>query len=158
MEDVLNSSTNFGSERKSLSDDLELQDMSMSDTLITIPDSPLDSQSAIDNMIFNNAVPSNRNIKGNHKKTIVIISSGNGGSYELFHRNDFWIEFYLRQGCHVCLWNYRGYGLSTGSPTFKTAKSDSELIYDYLTCSMRYTKVILHGISIGGIPTCHLAK
>lgn len=91
------------------------------------------------------------------QKPLVIICSGNGASYEYFHRFDYWIEFYLSAGYHVCLWNYRGYGLSEGFPTFCNLKSDSEVLFDQLKLRHKYTKIVVHGISIGGIAACHLA-
>jgi predicted acyl esterase len=31
-----------------------------------------------------------------------------------------YVDFYVEQGYCVCLWNYRGYGQSTGSPCLST--------------------------------------
>lgn len=89
---------------------------------------------------------------------IVIICSGNGGPYELFHKNHYWLNYYLNQNYHVCLWNYRGFGLSTGTPSFKSMKDDSEVVFRYLNESQKYKTIIVHGISLGGVPACHLAK
>lgn len=110
----------------------------------------------IDNILFENIkIPF---YKSNNKKPIMIICCGNGGCFELFHRNDYWIRFYLSKGYDICLWNYRGYGLSTGQATFSNIKQDIELVYEYLTGTLRYKNVSCHGISIGGVPSCHLGS
>ena len=42
----------------------------------------------------------------NKNTPIVIYSCGNGGPYEVFHKNNFWIDFYLNQDFHICFWNF----------------------------------------------------
>lgn len=103
---------------------------------------------------------SNRSLfnKINSNKTLVIICSGNGGSYEMFHRNPFWINFYLDLKCDVLLWNYRGYGLSSGCASLKNIKLDADAVYNYCKNTLRYKKVIVHGISIGGIAASYIAR
>lgn len=98
-----------------------------------------------------------RNNNSNRENKLVIICSGNGAPFEIFHKNNYWINFYLNNSCHVCLWNYRSYGESTGSPNFDNMKSDSESILMYVN-SLGYKKIITHGISLGGVPACYLAK
>jgi predicted alpha/beta-fold hydrolase len=97
-------------------------------------------------------------VDNNTNPPIVIICSGNGGPYELFHKNHYWLNYYLTQNYHVCLWNYRGYGLSKGIPSFKNMKEDSEVVFRYLNEPKKYRSISVHGISLGGVPACHLAK
>lgn len=106
----------------------------------------------------NNSVISHNNSQIESKLPIVIICCGNGGPFELFHKNHYWLNFYLNKEFNICLWNYRGFGMSTGIPSFKNLKEDSELVYRYLTEMQKYKKIFVHGISLGGIPSCHLAK
>ena len=107
------------------------------------------------NKMNTNSNISNRNSDKYEK--LVIICSGNGAPFEVFHKNSYWINYYLNNSCHVCLWNYRSYGESTGSPTFDNMKSDSESILSYVN-TLGYKKIIVHGISLGGVPACHLAR
>jgi len=67
------------------------------------------------------------------------------------------IDFYLDNGIQVLLWNYRGYGNSTGSVNFKNIKEDAEVVHTFLTKHYHWDKVGVDGYSIGGIPACHLA-
>lgn len=64
-------------------------------------------------------------------------------------------SFYLPKGFNVFLWNYRGYGRSTGSPTPENLLNDGKVIVDYVLkhTGMDYAsdkKLILHGHSLGG--------
>lgn len=127
------------------------------DTSVDLNESMNSSHESIDNMLTE-AGSSRSSVKTPPKKTLVIICSGNGACYEVFHKNPFWLNFYLNKNCDVCIWNYRGYGLSTGRATLNNVTSDSELLYTYLTTVHRYKRVVIHGISIGGIPACHLGR
>ncbi len=48
--------------------------------------------------------------------SVMIICCPNAGYYECLHYENDWIEFYIKNGLSVFLWNYRGYGRSTGTP------------------------------------------
>ena len=50
--------------------------------------------------------------------------------YQLYTPEKF--LFLLEGGCDILLWNYRGYGYSTGYPTFKNAKTDVVELFDYI--------------------------
>lgn len=57
------------------------------------------------------------------------------------------------------VWNYRGYGLSTGSPTPANLKSDSNVVLNYLRTELNLKgKVAVYGRSLGGIPASHLSS
>ena len=55
------------------------------------------------------------------------------------------------------LWNYRGYGLSEGTADYDNIRKDSEIILNYTRNLNKWNKIGVHGISIGGIPSCYLA-
>jgi len=93
-----------------------------------------------------------------HLKTTVIVCCPNSTFYEYsFHENE-WIDLYLRNGINVFLWNYRGYGRSTGTPSPHILKKDGEYIVDYLRREMGIKRLGAHGESVGGVIAAHLAK
>jgi len=80
-----------------------------------------------------------------------------GGNAEEVSYN---IEAFNRHlDANVLLMNYRGYGLSTGSPNEKDLKADSEQIYDYLIKEMNVDpeRIIVCGRSLGTGIAVHLA-
>ena len=48
-------------------------------------------------------------------KHLMMICGQNGSPMEFFSQNDRLIQFYLSHGTDVLIWNYRGYGFSTGT-------------------------------------------
>lgn len=67
------------------------------------------------------------------------------------------IELYTTSRVDILLWNYRGYGYSTGSPSYESIKKDAELVIQFAKKQNRWNKIGVHGLSIGGIGACHLA-
>jgi len=69
------------------------------------------------------------------------------------------VDALRRIGLSVFAYDYRGYGLSTGRPGERGVYRDIEAAYDYLTGPLGVPpeEVILHGRSLGGGPTLHLA-
>lgn len=68
------------------------------------------------------------------------------------------IELY--QSCYdidILLWNYRGYGFSTGKPSYQNIRSDVEIVQEFAKNQNRWNKIGVHGLSIGGVGACHLA-
>jgi len=61
-------------------------------------------------------------------------------------------------GCNVFIVSYRGYGKSTGSPTEKGIKLDSQAALNYLLArpDVDPSKIIIFGLSLGGAVACHL--
>ena len=53
--------------------------------------------------------------------------------------------------------NYRGFGDSKGTINFENMRNDSECVADFLKKYYKFNKLGVHGISLGGIPACHLA-
>lgn len=68
-------------------------------------------------------------------------------------------EFSSEIDANFVLFNYRGYGLSEGSPAEKLLKQDAIHIYEYFTSefSLGEKNIILMGRSIGSGIACHLA-
>ena len=90
-------------------------------------------------------------------KKLLIICGPNGDSYQMFSRY-IALNNYLSKGIDILCWNYRGYGFSTGKPTFDNIKSDVIEIYEEVKKLEIYKKIGVHGISIGGVPCCYLSK
>ncbi|KAJ1428563.1 Alpha/Beta hydrolase protein, partial [Ochromonadaceae sp. CCMP2298] len=94
-------------------------------------------------------------------KGLVLFCSPNAGFYEGVSQCDIngsWVGFYLKQGFDVCMFNYRGYGLSTGTPTPDAVKHDACQLYLHLQQTRAPARIIVHGESIGGMIACHLAR
>jgi hypothetical protein len=91
------------------------------------------------------------------EKSVMIICTPNAAPYEIFAYSDKWVEYYLESGINVFLWNYRGFGESKGSVNFQNIKKDAECIADFIKKYYKSQKIGVHGISIGGLPACHLA-
>jgi hypothetical protein len=89
---------------------------------------------------------------------IVIFCNPNGGLYEYAVYQNNWLEFYLSLGIDFCMWNYRGYGRTRGSPTSHGIRTDVQAVFDFLTKVKMYSRVGVHGESIGGVPAAFLAS
>lgn len=100
----------------------------------------------------------NRDKNSTSEKSVMIICGPNAAPFEMFSYSDRWIEYYLEYGVSVFLWNYRGFGESQGSINFKNMKSDAASVYELLKNNYKFSKIGVHGISIGGIPACYLAE
>ena len=66
-------------------------------------------------------------------------------------------NLYLSNEIDIFFWNYRGYGFSEGDCDLSNICEDILSIYDYINSNYQYKKIIVHGLSIGGVPACHLA-
>ena len=62
-------------------------------------------------------------------------------------------------GVNILLLQYRGYGLSTGSPNEKGLTIDAQSGLDYIRnrADLKNTKVVLYGQSLGGAVSVKLA-
>jgi hypothetical protein len=93
----------------------------------------------------------------NNKKNALIICGPNGSAYQLFSKN-IHLDYYLRRGLDIICWNYRGYGFSTGKPSYNNIRTDVIELYEEIKKLDKYKKIGVHGISIGGIPACYLSS
>ncbi|EOD47614.1 putative bem46 family protein [Neofusicoccum parvum] len=62
-------------------------------------------------------------------------------------------------GCNILMLQYRGYGLSTGTPNEKGLAIDAQTGLDYIRqrAELRGTKIVLYGQSLGGAVSIGLA-
>jgi uncharacterized protein len=87
---------------------------------------------------------------------LAIVNHGNAGNIA----NRAYIANALtKAGCSVLLYDYRGYGLSTGTPSIIGILDDGVRVYDYARATWKYpgNKILLYGESIGTAVTCNLA-
>ena len=100
---------------------------------------------------------------------VVLFCGPNAGLYELTHYQSDWVTFYKSLGFDVCVYNYRGYGRSSGTPSPAANAADVDLVVAALRA--RYAegarlsgggggklRLIVHGESIGGLAACHVAS
>ena len=100
-----------------------------------------------------------RNPENNEKETnLIIFCLPNGGCFELLPKMK--INFYLENGFTYLCWNYRGYGFSKGTASFRKCKNDVLEIYDTVigNPNNKFNKICVMGHSIGGVAACYLAK
>ncbi|KAH8827589.1 Alpha/Beta hydrolase protein [Flagelloscypha sp. PMI_526] len=92
------------------------------------------------------------------RRPTVLMFHGNGGNHG--HRIPLAKVFYLRMRCNVLMMSYRGYGLSTGSPSEKGLCIDAQTALDYLLSDPNFsqTPIVLYGQSIGGAVSIDLAS
>lgn len=96
-------------------------------------------------------------IKSPGSKRIVLIHHGNAGNIinRLLIARDF-----LQLGISVFVYDYRGYGASTGKPTVAGLIEDGEAAYDYVAKNLGYKPddIIVYGESIGTAVACRVAQ
>jgi fermentation-respiration switch protein FrsA (DUF1100 family) len=82
-----------------------------------------------------------------------------GNSGNIFDRRD-WILSLAGLGVDVMVIDYRGYGLSEGSPTEPGLYADAEAAYRYLADArgVPTERIVVYGKSLGGGPACEVAR
>ena len=88
----------------------------------------------------------------------VMFCNPNGAFYETFAYDGAWFDFYSEQGFNIFLWNYRGYGRSTGSISPESILSDADELATRLKSLKGVEKLLVHGMSMGGGAACHLGN
>ena len=82
------------------------------------------------------------------------------GNAELSQEYDSIAEIYNDHGINIIVADYRGYGLSGGSPSKDNLHSDSIKIFDYIKCYLRDNKykgeIIVMGRSLGSASACEI--
>jgi len=89
-------------------------------------------------------------------KITVLYCHGNGGNiYHRLHR----VQFFHEMGVHFFIFDYRGYGQSSGRPSEKGLYRDAEAAYDYLLTRKEVdkNKIAVYGESLGGAVAAELA-
>ena len=96
-------------------------------------------------------------ITGDNAEDTVLFLHGNGGN--ISHRLEK-IALLRNLNLNVFIFDYRGYGKSTGSPSERGLYKDAEAAYEYLTKkrNIRDESIILYGESLGGAVAIDLAS
>ncbi|HMO16940.1 MAG TPA: alpha/beta hydrolase [Oligoflexia bacterium] len=99
-------------------------------------------------------LPANSDTKKSDK--VGIIFHGNGGSVESFILAGLWFQ---EQGISSYLFDYRGFGKSTGWPTEKGIYIDSEAVINWVIEKEKTSanNLVLMGISLGSAPASLIA-
>ncbi len=88
---------------------------------------------------------------------VVLISHGNGGN--LTNRIPL-IAMFLEEGLSVFIYDYEGYGRSSGSPSVQKICQNGSAAYDLLLAQMGYkaNQIIVFGESLGSGVSCDVAS
>ncbi|KZV61490.1 alpha/beta-hydrolase [Peniophora sp. CONT] len=88
----------------------------------------------------------------------VVMFHGNGGNAG--HRIPLARVFFLKMRCNVLMLSYRGYGLSTGTPSERGLQLDAQTALDHITNHpfLSSSPIILYGQSIGGAVSIDLCS
>lgn len=88
---------------------------------------------------------------------IILLAHGNSGNVS--NRIDI-INNCMSRGLSICIFDYRGYGKSTGRTTTDSLFYDMEDTYKYMIHHLKYNKeqIIIAGESIGSYPAAKLAN
>ena len=91
-------------------------------------------------------------------KNLVIVCGPNLTPFENLINSWDIDNLYLMNDVDILFWNYRGYGFSEGNADFTNSCEDILNIYDHIMEHFHYTKIAVHGLSIGGVPASYLAS
>lgn len=88
---------------------------------------------------------------------IILLAHGNAGNVS--NRIDI-INNCMSRGLSICIFDYRGYGKSTGKTTTESIFYDIEDVYKYMIRVLKYKneQIIIAGESIGSYPAAKLAN
>ena len=93
-----------------------------------------------------------------NSKILVIVCGPNLTPFENLINSWDIDNLYLLNDIDILFWNYRGYGFSDESVNFNNVCDDILEVYDYMNTNYQYSKIAVHGLSIGGVPACYLAS
>jgi uncharacterized protein len=87
----------------------------------------------------------------------ILLCHGNAGN--IGHRLD-WLELFHGMGFAVLLFDYRGFGRSSGTPSERGTYLDAQAAWDHLTNTrgLLPKSIVIVGESLGGPIAAHLAK
>ena len=91
---------------------------------------------------------------GKEDKEFLLFLHGNAGNITTRRAR---AKLFQLMGYSVFLFDYRGYGKSTGSPSEKGIYQDVSAVFDYVQTNMKPKKVVLFGESIGAAFSIYLA-
>mgnify|MGYP000034911256 CR=1 FL=1 len=102
------------------------------------------------------AVLNGLHFKQENPKGVILYTHGNAGELNEWGK---WGEALSNRYNHdVVIWDYRGYGKSTGKRRQKLMLDDSYLFYDYCKDHFNEDQITLFGRSLGGFFATHVAK
>mmetsp|Transcript_3153 Transcript_3153/g.2882 ORF Transcript_3153/g.2882 Transcript_3153/m.2882 type:complete len:112 (+) Transcript_3153:137-472(+) len=96
--------------------------------------------------------------KNVHAVFTLIFSHGN--STDIGIMRNFIADLSVQLKVNVFIYEYSGYGKSTGKPSEKNIYADIKAAYDYLinVRGISWKYIVLYGQSIGTVPSCELAS
>lgn len=96
-------------------------------------------------------------IKAKEDKPTVVFCHGNGGNVSYY---EYIMDLLSSKGYGVILFDYRGYGNSTGFPSEKGLYNDLNSVINYLVIDQKIpkNKIVLWGLSIGGAVATEIAS
>ncbi len=90
---------------------------------------------------------------GISSKGTILMVHGNSGNITRWTEN---ANYFYNRNYRILVFDYEGFGKSTGTPTHKNVVMDTELFLNYLHA--RYGKIILWGLSLGGNLSVEIAR
>jgi len=101
-------------------------------------------------------VPASAAASATTAKGTVLFFHGNAGN--ISHRMEYLLMFY-RLGYNTLIFDYRGYGQSSGTPTEQGTYRDAQAAWEYLvaTRAIKPGRIVLFGESLGGAVAAWLA-
>lgn len=81
----------------------------------------------------------------------IVFCLPNGSYYEQMYYQSSWVEVYGGLGVSLLVWNYSGYGESRGNPSPKQLLADVGRVVVYLQQHFHFSRLGVHGESIGGM-------
>ncbi len=94
--------------------------------------------------------------KNENPKGVILYFHGNAGNLEKW--GEWGSKLAERFGYDVVMWDYRGYGKSSGKRSFQAMLNDGQLFYDYATKHFDETNTVVFGRSLGGAFASHIVK
>eukprot|EP00927_Polykrikos_kofoidii_P074482 TRINITY_DN70483_c0_g1_i1.p1 TRINITY_DN70483_c0_g1~~TRINITY_DN70483_c0_g1_i1.p1 ORF type:complete len:898 (-),score=115.56 TRINITY_DN70483_c0_g1_i1:2-2695(-) len=91
-------------------------------------------------------------------EVVLLVIGPNAAYFENHAVNSDLLSMYLDLGFNVFLFNYRGYGRSTGSPTTWKLAKDGEAVVKLLKSRFNVRRFAVHGRSMGGYVASHIAS
>ncbi|MEM9324521.1 MAG: alpha/beta fold hydrolase [Bacteroidota bacterium] len=87
-------------------------------------------------------------------KGVVFYHHGNGGELPRWGEVSY---FFLNQGYDFFIYDYRGYGKSTGKRSEKALLDDAQILYERLTTRWSEEQIVVYGRSLGSGPASYVA-
>ena len=92
-----------------------------------------------------------------NSRRAILLCHGNGGN--IGHRVEA-LRFFHSLGMHVLIFDYRGYGTSSGTPSEEGTYQDARAAWDHLVqvCGFAPAEIVVYGRSLGGSVATWLAE